>query len=250
MIHVKINTLNKAVLQATARYFDDLARSTGEYFGELAQAEAHELGYSPAPALVEEIEEIEEIEETQTLDLPPPPPTGGTAATVHALAAAGVELDADGYPWDHRIHAETKTKIADGTWKKKRGVDPERVAEIREEFKRTAAIPIGIAPIVDLAPAAIPPAPAAAVPDVPPAPAPLAETVIAPVPAAAEKPSNPALLFASTMALYAKCESAGKVGKGAGDQWAKAAGLPGLSALITRPDLCGQFYDQLAGLIA
>lgn len=54
-------------------------------------------------------------------DVAPPAPTNA--------------LDAQGLPWDQTIHASTKTKNADGTWRQKRGVDPalyeKRVAELR-----------------------------------------------------------------------------------------------------------------------
>jgi hypothetical protein len=38
-----------------------------------------------------------------------------------------------GYPWDERIHSRTKSKIADGTWKLMRGVDPDTVTDVRAE---------------------------------------------------------------------------------------------------------------------
>lgn len=54
----------------------------------------------------------------------PPPP-----ATETAPAASGSELDKRGMPWDARIHASTKSKLANGNWKNKRGVpDAEREA--------------------------------------------------------------------------------------------------------------------------
>lgn len=34
------------------------------------------------------------------------------------------EVDSEGQAWNPEIHASTKTKVADGTWKKKRGVTP------------------------------------------------------------------------------------------------------------------------------
>lgn len=45
--------------------------------------------------------------------------TPGTAATQQP----GIELDSAGLPWDSRIHSSNKTKLANGTWRPKKGVD-------------------------------------------------------------------------------------------------------------------------------
>lgn len=50
------------------------------------------------------------------------------------VAADDIELDSAGMPWDARIHASTKTKVKDGTWKKMRGVDEDLVAEVEAEL--------------------------------------------------------------------------------------------------------------------
>jgi len=54
---------------------------------------------------------------------PPPPPP-----------APSVELDSEGMPWDGRIHTTAKTKVANGTWKRARGVDKELVEAIKAEY--------------------------------------------------------------------------------------------------------------------
>lgn len=77
----------------------------------------------------------------------PAPPPANTAATVAPPApptqthAPGVELDSAGLPWDARIHSESKSKIADGTWRQKRGVDKTLLADVEAELKRVMAIP-------------------------------------------------------------------------------------------------------------
>ncbi len=53
-----------------------------------------------------------------------------------------VELDKRGLPFDARIHSTNRTtktgaKKADGTWRGKRGVAPELVAEVEVELRRT-----------------------------------------------------------------------------------------------------------------
>jgi hypothetical protein len=157
------------------------------------------------------------------------------------LAAVGVELDSDGYPWDHRIHSSTKSKISNGTWKTKRGVETTTIDAVRAEFDRAASIPAGVS-------APLPPAAAAEPVPSQPAPTPTPPTVIAPVPAGAEKPTNPALLFTTTLQLYAAAVNGGKIAAGSGETWAKQVGLPSMASMVARPDLCGQFYDQLKAL--
>ena len=57
------------------------------------------------------------------------------AATVADMAPpAALGLDAEGYPWDERIHSSSRNTVADGTWRRKRGVDDELVAQVRAEW--------------------------------------------------------------------------------------------------------------------
>jgi len=126
--------------------------------------------------------------------VPPPPPQPEAVAApmlpaVEPAAAAlpaptADELDADGMPWDSRIHTEAHTKVKAGTWKVKRGTDPALVAQVKAEL-------LPAAPAADPAPpaAAAPPVSApetAAALQVPPWPAP--ETAAAPP----EQPAPPA----------------------------------------------------------
>ena len=140
-----------------------------------------------------------------SLDLAPPEPPAVTPSAPEAVAAIAVPLppfappeppaappsvDASGLPWDARIHSESKATAADGTWRKRRGVDPELVkqveAELRGESPAAVATPVATEPsaaavsastptVADIpappAPAVVPPPPAA----VPQAPAPTTE---------------------------------------------------------------------------
>lgn len=78
-----------------------------------------------------------------------PAPTAPVAPSGSVPAA---DRDVNGLPWDGRIHASTKTKNADGTWRGKRGVDDAEVARVTSELR-------GVAPPVP--PAVISPAAAA-----------------------------------------------------------------------------------------
>lgn len=98
---------------------------------------------------------------------PPPPPPAPPAAdppveTAPPADVDGVDVDANGLPWDVRIHAGGHSKIKDGTWRKKRGVANEVVTVVEAELRQLMSIPA--------APAAGPPAPpATAAPPAPPA---------------------------------------------------------------------------------
>lgn len=82
----------------------------------------------PAPEATEEPTEPEVKTASEAFaQTPPPPPT-------HPEPETTGELDSAGVPWDERIHARTKTKIADGTWKKKRGVDDAVVTQVMAEI--------------------------------------------------------------------------------------------------------------------
>lgn len=71
----------------------------------------------------------QEYPEQTSPNEPPTPAPGG--------------VDAEGYPWDERIHASSRATVADGTWRKKRGVDDALVAEVRAEWdaKLRSAVP-------------------------------------------------------------------------------------------------------------
>lgn len=254
MIELKLATVNKAVLLATSRYFCELATAfpsqddqsvrmyvqnsptyavVDDNHDELAAPVSSALRLPLAPA------NVDDEDDDPIADLPVPPTSGAGS-----FAAAGIELDSDGFPWDHRIHASTKTKIGNGTWKLKPRTEPALIEQVRAEYKQVAAVPSTMTPPMLPQAAAVEPVPTQ------PAPQAAAAPVIAPPATAGEKPTNPGMLFAATMKLYAEVEKAGKLQSGAGDVWAKAAGLPSLSSLIARPDLCGAFYDQLQGMIA
>lgn len=72
---------------------------------------------------------------------PFPVPTTGTCR-----APVEIEVDANGLPWDGRIHARTKTKVADGSWKKMRGVHDHVVAKVEAELRQAMNAPV--APVV------------------------------------------------------------------------------------------------------
>lgn len=151
--------------------------------------------------------------------VPPAPP----APSAPAAPANHADLDKNGLPWDERIHAGTKAKNADLSWRQRRGLnDPALVKRVEAELRQlvannaTSAAPLaspavataeaqaGSIPSPTSAPAAapsVPPAPTAATVSVPPPPVnPAGPSAIPapPVPAGAIPPAPSAVTQAST----------------------------------------------------
>lgn len=98
----------------------------------------------------------------------------GPVLVAEAPAVTEAALDSKGLPWDDRIHASSRVKVADGTWRRKRGVDDATAAVIEAELK-------GIMPVVaEKISYIVPPPPvaepviAAVPPPPPPVPGPIA----------------------------------------------------------------------------
>jgi hypothetical protein len=69
------------------------------------------------------------------VDHTPEPATSTVSDT--KTVDTNVPTDADGFPWDERIHVSTKTqKKGDGCWKRIPGVDPKLVAEVEAELRQ------------------------------------------------------------------------------------------------------------------
>lgn len=60
-----------------------------------------------------------------------------TVTPVETYTPAPIEADVDakGFPWDERIHSSSKEKIQNGTWKYKRGVYKDIVAQVELELR-------------------------------------------------------------------------------------------------------------------
>ena len=139
---------------------------------------------------------------------------------------ASVELDTQGMPWDIRIHARTKTKMKDGSWKKLRGVGPNVVKQVEAELKAVQNIPA--------------PPPSVAVP-VPPV---TAAAVQAPAVAVAAVPG-----FTDLMSLVTKSITEGKLKRDQVVEVLKPFGIPSLPLVSTRLDLIPAIMLALEGVI-
>lgn len=181
--------------------------------------------------------------EAQTAGAPNPqiatylsaPPTGapGSApmagATLPSNPASGVEVDAEGLPWDARIHAGTKRKNADHTWTAKRGLnDPAFVAHVKAELK---ALGGGQTP----APAAAP-----AAPFVPPAASSLPAQ-----PGASLAPAGPPTTFEQFMARATPACLQQIIPMDAVQKAVTANGLPSVVTLQAHPEYVPQVWAYL-----
>jgi len=187
-----------------------------------------------------------------------PAPSGGATAGDAQPNPGGVELDKNGLPWDGRIHASTKGKIGDGSWRKKVGVTTELTAQVEAELRAALGAPPA-APAPEAPAAPIPPAPPAAPapvpappPAVPVAPVPMAAPVApVPTPPAADTASGPAAAttaasapatdFASLMRKITGLQAAGALTVEQTAEISGALGISGVRDLITRPDLVPSF---------
>lgn len=155
------------LLQVIADKFDAVARAVGG--GKTAPADtdpAAVFGGAPAAPLAPSIPQSAEASTVAPPAPVIPAPTTMTPGPAVSDAAAGsVELDANGLPWDERIHSSGKTKVKDGTWRYKGGVSPEMIKAVEAELRARAA---ASAPSVTAQPWPFP-VPSDA-PNVPPAP--------------------------------------------------------------------------------
>ena len=189
-----------------------------------------------------------------------------------ATQAPGIEVDSAGMPWDYRIHASSRAKVADGTWRQRRNLDPNVLAQVQAEMLQVMGLPIPTAasgsqqeeqpsadPIVDSTPeqafidAVIPPPPppppaahAVAVPVPPPfahsAAVPVAPSTITPPTASAGVATTASLssqpvTFPQLVTRITKMLAAKELTQGDIAGACRSLGVPHMAALASRPDL-------------
>lgn len=198
---------------------------------------------------------------------PAPVPDAITMTNTTTATAGNVEVDSRGLPWDGRIHSSSKGKMAkDNTWKLRRNIDPQIVAQVEAELQAVMAIPKP-APAVTGADSQDTPIATDTAPNAPLAPAPetqglhpdnnafsvgtvntLIEQGNTVAPAAAATP-----LSGASSKPYSEYNMAdlmrGVTSKGiAPDQVAtvvQAYGIPSTPVLATRPDLIPAIAEAL-----
>ena len=160
--------------------------------------------------------------------LPTAPPVLATPGL--APAVAGVELDSTGLPWDARIHAATRARNVDGSWRTKRGADKDEVASVSAHLRALvggAPAPVEETPVL-LVTDANGELVRAPEPVVPPPPPP------APAPAAA---MTTAQLFAGFMRKITPLQSAGRLTAVAVNEACAEVGIAAVRDLMVRADL-------------
>lgn len=174
-------------------------------------------------------------------------PLGAQQASAPAgNPAGGVELDAEGIPWHHEIHASTKTKTKAGIWTKLRGLNDEaKYNRIKAELKALHAMPAaGGTPLAPSGPANTPIAgPSAGMtPGVGTAGLPSSLPPLQPLqPAANAVPQN----FDEMMPRITAGIAAGILPQDTLAQACAARQLPGVVALVSRPDFVPHIWGDI-----
>ena len=174
-----------------------------------------------------------------------------------ATQAPGIEVDSAGMPWDYRIHASSRAKVADGTWRQRRNLDPNVLAQVQAEMLQVMGLPIPAqtAPetgtvtteVAEATPeqafidAVIPPppppfAPSAVVPAAPVAIAPPPPSTPAGVATTASLSSQP-VTFPQLVTRITKMLAAKELTQGDIAGACQSLGIPHMPALASRPDL-------------
>lgn len=159
-------------------HIDDISESELPRLARLMEAVSHEpmftraeLGGQPntgtpplPPAMASKSLDLRAFAAAPATPFTPPPPAAetdiqqtmqqywGTTAVAAPVAAPvtdvvplqtppAIETDADGVPWDGRIHSSSKARTADGRWRARRGVSDEAAAKVAEELKAAKNVP-------------------------------------------------------------------------------------------------------------
>ncbi len=181
---------------------------------------------------------------------PPPPPPAPPALTVFAPpAGAGIEVDSKGFPWDGRIHASSRVKVADGTWRQRRNLDDATLSQVENELRALmASRPAGSADLSAVPINTTPPAPASVgvVPIVSPS------DIQPPPPPPAPVPPPPPVSGGSFLGLMRAITKAYTEKVITQDQITAAvqtAGVPSLPMLAQRTDLINSVASALGLLL-
>ena len=122
--------------ESTSELADVVAKLNG---GQVKENIQHVVGEVVNQTLVQD------VLKANTAPVPQPGPnvtvTGDVDVEVETVNDAPPATDKNGLPWDERIHAGTKALNADGTWKKRRGVDDATVAAVTAELTGAAPAP-------------------------------------------------------------------------------------------------------------
>lgn len=174
---------------------------------------------------------LREVTEQRPLAVAPGASSQASAPAPVPPAPAGstVELDADGLPWDSRIHSDaTVRKAATGKWKTRKNLPDGYKAQIEAELRAVMGAPTATTASVSA------PAPAPAAPSAPAAPTPPSATAAA-----------PAAPGAMTFADFTRYLVSNKVDQGKVMVQVQKVGLTSIPDLAKRPDLIPAVVEGL-----
>jgi hypothetical protein len=159
-------------------------------------------------------------------------PAHATPATP-AVAPTGVTLDTAGLPWDARIHTGSRAMNADGSWRRKRGVDEATIATVEGELKALMSVPVEPASNV--------------LPFTPAPPPPPAEPVAVAVPA--PPPPPPTDPFIGLIERISSLVGAKAITMEQAQAAIVTAGGVSLPLMVSRPDLIPQVLSAINALV-
>ena len=136
-----------------------LARLLTALYGQHGRPEGVAVDGAPS----EPVPEPPPLVDGSVFAAPPPPPAAAPPPPPPAPppAAGASDLDAEGFPWDERIHASTKRTNADGTFARRRNTPDDVWNAVRAELRANHPAPGAYAMGAPAPPPAAPP-PAAA----------------------------------------------------------------------------------------
>lgn len=212
---------------------------------------AHDAAHIPHVPNAETIAAMQEARAMRPIPPAPPvpaavvPPPPVSSGVVPVSPPAGVDVDAEGLPWDARIHGGTKEKTAKGVWKRRRNTDDAEWDRVRAELKQVMSAGASPTPIEALA-ARVPDAAAAfSVPNVPPPPPPAPVATVPPAPAATAAPDiRPAPApapdigaFGALLKRIIEAQDAKQITVEQTNQAVQSMGLNTIGDLLNQPDL-------------
>ena len=147
-IHISVDShnLTQNEAESLAKFFTSLATkapierpSFGREIAPPSPFVSPETAPATAPAPKLSVNDVGVEPEQMGDDLPDLSQDEPKEVKSDSLVEEQNELDVNGLPWDKRIHSGKPTKNADGSWKKRRGVDDETFEKVVAELKGEVA---------------------------------------------------------------------------------------------------------------
>lgn len=165
----------------------------------------------------------------------------GLDAPTEPVSSSSPAVDAEGLPWDDRIHSSNRALNADGTWRKRRGVDGLTVSQVEAQLRQVTAHQSPAPEVVFVQPTFAPTAPPAPVATVAPPPAPAAPAGL---------PTQEQIKqFTMLMGSVAQAMQQGRITDAQVTQICNNHGVPMLALLSSRLDLVPQVALEITKLI-